>query len=308
MGHARYVGRVGALAVALGVGVAVASSPGVAWAIPTDPGSTSTDGRAPASQGTDDTPTVGAQQQTEAGPPSSSYNPPDTTTDAGVTPGGATTSGTTSTTDLGAGVVISAQSSTAGGTTGKKFTTSKKSKKTPVAGSTSATTAPRKVFNLPSRGSVSSSALARQSSAAAHATAAAPFGLGDGAARRAQRGLRHPTVTDGVDRPPCGGLIGSCPGHRHLRRVERGVGGAVRWRPWYAGGVPGDVGARRRRAPPVRPGQCGRGCGDRCPRCGRHFPVGGSYWRREPGAHHEILCAQRESQHRGRQGFGEGYR
>ena len=41
MGYARYVGRVGGLAVALGVGVAVASTPGVAWAEPTDTGSSS---------------------------------------------------------------------------------------------------------------------------------------------------------------------------------------------------------------------------------------------------------------------------
>ena len=38
MGYAIYIGRVGALAVALGVGVAVASTPGVAWAEPTDSG------------------------------------------------------------------------------------------------------------------------------------------------------------------------------------------------------------------------------------------------------------------------------
>src|SRR6476469_3251457 len=39
MGYARYVGRVGGLAVALGVGVAVATTPGVACAEPTDNGS-----------------------------------------------------------------------------------------------------------------------------------------------------------------------------------------------------------------------------------------------------------------------------
>ncbi len=41
MGYARYVGRVGGLAVALGVGIAVATTPGVAWAGPSDTGSTS---------------------------------------------------------------------------------------------------------------------------------------------------------------------------------------------------------------------------------------------------------------------------
>jgi hypothetical protein len=39
MGHAKYIGRVGGLAVALGVGVAVATTPGVAWAGPSDSGS-----------------------------------------------------------------------------------------------------------------------------------------------------------------------------------------------------------------------------------------------------------------------------
>jgi hypothetical protein len=36
MGHARYIGRVGALAVALGVGMAIASTPGIAQAQPSD--------------------------------------------------------------------------------------------------------------------------------------------------------------------------------------------------------------------------------------------------------------------------------
>ena len=36
MGSARYIGRVGALAIALGVGMAVATTPGVAWADDTD--------------------------------------------------------------------------------------------------------------------------------------------------------------------------------------------------------------------------------------------------------------------------------
>ena len=46
MVYARYIGRVGALAVALGVGIAVASTPGIAYAQPSDPGSasSSTDG------------------------------------------------------------------------------------------------------------------------------------------------------------------------------------------------------------------------------------------------------------------------
>jgi Phosphoesterase family len=46
MAYAKYIGRVGALAVALGVGMAVASTPGIAYALPSDSGSasSSTDG------------------------------------------------------------------------------------------------------------------------------------------------------------------------------------------------------------------------------------------------------------------------
>lgn len=43
MGHARYIGRVGALAVTLGVGVAVATTPGLAYADPTSDSSTSSE-------------------------------------------------------------------------------------------------------------------------------------------------------------------------------------------------------------------------------------------------------------------------
>ncbi|MGB3356311.1 MAG: Ig-like domain-containing protein [Mycobacterium sp.] len=46
MGYANYVGRVGALAVALGIGTAVASMPGVAWADPDAGVSSSVDGTA----------------------------------------------------------------------------------------------------------------------------------------------------------------------------------------------------------------------------------------------------------------------
>src|SRR5258708_32054804 len=41
-GYAKYIGRVGALAVALGIGTAVATSPGLAWATDGDPSTTST--------------------------------------------------------------------------------------------------------------------------------------------------------------------------------------------------------------------------------------------------------------------------
>lgn len=41
MGYANYIGRVGGLAVALGVGMAAGAAPAVAWADPTDSGSAS---------------------------------------------------------------------------------------------------------------------------------------------------------------------------------------------------------------------------------------------------------------------------
>ena len=45
MGHARHIGRVGALAVALGIGAAVANTPGVAWAEPDSTANSSGDYR-----------------------------------------------------------------------------------------------------------------------------------------------------------------------------------------------------------------------------------------------------------------------
>jgi hypothetical protein len=46
MAGAKYIGRVGGLAAAMGVGIAVATTPGVAWAEPTDSGSSATDSSA----------------------------------------------------------------------------------------------------------------------------------------------------------------------------------------------------------------------------------------------------------------------
>ena len=54
MGNARYIGRVGALAVALGIGTAVANTPGVAWAEPDSSASAgSSSGAAGANGGAD---------------------------------------------------------------------------------------------------------------------------------------------------------------------------------------------------------------------------------------------------------------
>jgi YVTN family beta-propeller protein len=68
MGYATYVGRVGALAVALGIGAAVANAPGLAWAEP-DSGSSSTE----SSTGKADSDTGGADSsQASAGSASTS--------------------------------------------------------------------------------------------------------------------------------------------------------------------------------------------------------------------------------------------
>ena len=79
MGYGRYIGYVGALAVALGVGAAVATTPGIAYALPADTGSES--------------PTPGDTSPTDTSPPSSSTTvaslttpPPSGTDSAGGAP------------------------------------------------------------------------------------------------------------------------------------------------------------------------------------------------------------------------------
>lgn len=71
MGCAKYVGRVGALAVALGIGAAVVTAPGIAWADETsaasDDGSPHS-GSEPAGPSTDDTGTPGAAENGTDGP------------------------------------------------------------------------------------------------------------------------------------------------------------------------------------------------------------------------------------------------
>ena len=129
-GCARHIGRVGALAVALGVGIAVASSPGVAWA--------TTDGTNATSVDNGGTPGASAGDQTsEAG----SHSPSTEQGSTGTAPEGGTTPGSHSGTDLGNGVVISAQSSTAVPKKGKHTATAKQSRKTPTSVSKPAATA-----------------------------------------------------------------------------------------------------------------------------------------------------------------------
>src|SRR5690348_10322921 len=110
MGYARYIGRVGLLAVALGVGIAVATTPGVAWAGPTDTNTTASDGSTP----TDTSPGTPTPGGTLPGttPPSASPEPTGTvappTTNAGSTGvTGTSSSGSNTTADPRTGVVQS---------------------------------------------------------------------------------------------------------------------------------------------------------------------------------------------------------
>ena len=92
VGYAKYVGRVGALAVALGVGAAVATTPGVAWADDTAPPATSDDATQP-----NDTDPPGP----EAGPPVDGNAGDDATTTIGDTT--TITTGTQTVTTIGGG-------------------------------------------------------------------------------------------------------------------------------------------------------------------------------------------------------------
>lgn len=91
-GHARHVGRVGALAVALGIGTAVATAPAVAWAEPDGATSTTSSG---------DSDTSSTKETTGTGADSASSSPAADTTSATTTAGEAATaaqSGTTAAT------------------------------------------------------------------------------------------------------------------------------------------------------------------------------------------------------------------
>ncbi len=110
MGYARYVGRVGALAVALGVGAAVASTPGTAWATP-DKGSTETVGEKPTSNpdptGTP-SPKVKASPAASPDPTPPKVPAPGPKSDTTVTVGGTSSSSTVSASG-GAGTTVGGQ-------------------------------------------------------------------------------------------------------------------------------------------------------------------------------------------------------
>lgn len=68
MGTAKYIGRVGALAVALGIGIALATTPAVAWAEPADSGTSSSSHASSTGAATSGTPAVsGSSPSTASG-------------------------------------------------------------------------------------------------------------------------------------------------------------------------------------------------------------------------------------------------
>ncbi len=115
-GYARYVGRVGALAVALGVTGAVATTPGIARADDTSPSSSSSSSSSASSSSSsssssaaDATSPTTDPSATEATPPADTTTGTDTSTTAAGSTGttGTTThSGSQTETDLGGGVII----------------------------------------------------------------------------------------------------------------------------------------------------------------------------------------------------------
>lgn len=109
LGSARYIGRVGALAIALGVGTAVATGHGVAWAEPSDSGSTS---------GSTDSSSSGSAGPSTSGPSSNDASTGSTPTDTTLASAGSsgsttTTSGsTTSSAGTAPKTTVSAQTTT----------------------------------------------------------------------------------------------------------------------------------------------------------------------------------------------------
>src|SRR5262245_17285733 len=93
--YVKYVARVGALAVVLGVGGAVATTPGVAWAEPSESASTDSTSAAPSGPTTStDTESDAPAADTSAMPETTSTNTPDT---AGGEPADSPDPGTPST-------------------------------------------------------------------------------------------------------------------------------------------------------------------------------------------------------------------
>jgi hypothetical protein len=125
MRAASYIGRVGRLAVALGIGTAIATGNGVAWADDSaaspDSSSSSESARSPGTAGTD-TPASPTEPKTE---PSAAPSTKASTTDQGpsttkTTTATTTAEGSTTSSTVAPGVVVSAQTTT--GTSGSTST------------------------------------------------------------------------------------------------------------------------------------------------------------------------------------------
>ena len=83
MGYAKHIGRVGALAVTLGVGVAIATSPGIAYADPSDPSSPSDSSSAAEGSSTTKKPSTDADAAEKAKPDDTAATAPDPEPSAG---------------------------------------------------------------------------------------------------------------------------------------------------------------------------------------------------------------------------------
>ena len=100
MGHAKYVGRVGALAVALGIGTAVITTPGIAWADDTAGAASNDVGPS------QNTPGNGGPGATEGQTPTAGATAGQDTDDQGASSTGTTTSPTTTTTTTTQGSTV----------------------------------------------------------------------------------------------------------------------------------------------------------------------------------------------------------
>ena len=151
MGHARHIGRVGALAVALGIGTAIATSPGAAWATPSD---SPTDSSADADTSSGNVEGAGPAAPSDTVPPAGGESPqPVTDASEAAPPASAPTSVTAptasssaSTAEVAPGVIVSssggAHTSSEAKESRPKRSAKSKSSVTPSSAETSTASAP----------------------------------------------------------------------------------------------------------------------------------------------------------------------
>ena len=194
MGTAKYIGRVGGLAVALGVGIAVATTPGVAWA--DDTGTASSEGSTGTAGATDtsEPPTPRAPR-----PPAEPPETADTSTAAGTKTEGASAPGSDSVNASGSGTSASTDASvrqvppgmamTTGGTDSSTESNSDTSANGDLAAAltTDDTTPPKPVADSTAR------------DPAAPAAVTAPVGGPRGGSNRQQQRVDVPNGAPGVD-------------------------------------------------------------------------------------------------------------